>query len=143
MDNNHTIDPKYIAKLPKTDPLFVAETNPALEKLENPKLMRELGLILANVDGFDKPGVMRSVPYTLGLSKTITTELPPSKGGKGEFELDYDFANALGWSGDGSVGSGSLKEFAIGAVVQHFTKTLKRTPITEVEPGWRFPFARR
>ena len=30
LDNNHTIDPKYIAKLPKTDPLFVAETNPHL-----------------------------------------------------------------------------------------------------------------
>ncbi len=74
LDNNHTIDPKYIAKLPKTDPLFVAETNPDLAQLENPKLMRELGLILANVDGFDKPGVMRSVPYTLGLSKT----LPPN-----------------------------------------------------------------
>ena len=131
LDNNHTIDPKYIAKLPKTDPLFVAETNPALANLENPKLMRELGLILANVDGFDKPGVMRSVPYTLGLSKTIDTELPPSKGGKGEFELDYDFANALGWSGDGSVGTGSLKEFAIGAVVQHFTKSLARTVNTD------------
>lgn len=131
LDNNHTIDPKYIAKLPKTDPLFVAETNPALANLENPKLMRELGLILANVDGFDKPGVMRSVPYTLGLSKTITTELPPSLGGKGEFELDYEFANALGWSGDGSVGTGSLKEFAIGAVVQHCTKTLARTVGTD------------
>ncbi len=138
LDNNHTIDPKYIAKLPKTDPLFVAETNPDLKELENPKLMREMGLILANIDGFNKPGVMRSVPYTLGLSKTMTTELPPSRGGKGEFELDYDFANALGWSGDGSVGNGSLKEFAIGAVVQHFTKTLERTPITESNPNGDF-----
>jgi len=135
LDNNHTIDPKYIAKLPKTDPLFVAETNPQLKGLENPKLMRELGLILANIDGFNRPGVLRSVPYTLGLSKTMTTELPPSQGGKGEFELDYDFANALGWSGDGSVGTGSLKEFAIGAVVQHFTKNLDRV----VDRDFRLP----
>jgi hypothetical protein len=31
-----------------------------------------------------------------------------------------------GWSGDGSSGSGSLREFAIGAVTQHFTKSLNR-----------------
>ena len=129
LDNNHTIDPKYIANLPLSDPLFVAETNPALATLENPKLMRQLGLVLANIDGFDKPGVMRSVPHTLGLSKTMTTELLVNpNGGKGEFALDEGFANALGWSGDGSVGTGSLREFAFGAIVQHFTKSLARTP---------------
>ena len=32
-----------------------------------------------------------------------------------------------GWSGDGAPGTGSLREFAIGAVTQHFTKTLART----------------
>jgi len=125
LDNNHTIDPKYIAKLAKTDPLFVAETNLKLKELENPKLMRELGLILANVDGFDKPGVMRGVPHTLALANSIQTELR-AKGG--EFELDEEFANALGWSGDGSAGTGSLREFAIGAVVQHFTRSMARTP---------------
>jgi hypothetical protein len=124
LDNNHTIDPNYIAKLPKSDPLFVAETKPGLANLENPKLLRELGLILANIDGFDKPGVMRSVPHTLALSKSMSTELL-SNGG--EFALDEEFANALGWSGDGSVGTGSLREFAIGAVVQHFPKSLTRT----------------
>jgi hypothetical protein len=35
-------------------------------------------------------------------------------------------AHALGWSGDGSFGGGSLREFAIGAVIQHFPKTLNR-----------------
>jgi hypothetical protein len=140
LDNNHTIDPKYIAKLPKNDPLFVAENpdSPLHDAgFENPKLMRELGLILANVDGFDKPGVMRSVPHTLGLSKTITTELPPSKGGKGEFELDYAFANALGWSGDGSSDgpTGSLREFALGAVKQHFTRSMGRNQGAD----FRFP----
>ena len=132
LDNNHTIDPKYIANLPLSDPLFVAETNPALANLENPKLMRQLGLVLANIDGFDKPGVMRSVPHTLGLSKSITTELLINPNGvKGEFALDEEFANALGWSGDGSVGTGSLREFAIGAIVQHCTKSLARTPGTD------------
>ena len=31
-----------------------------------------------------------------------------------------------GWSGDGAPGTGSLREFAIGAVTQHFTKSLER-----------------
>jgi len=139
LDNNHTIDPKYIAKLPNTDPLFVAENedSPLYDAgFENPKLMRELGLILANVDGFDKPGVLRSVPYTLGLQKTMTTELLVNpNGGKGEFALDEHFANALGWSGDGSTGTGSLREFAMGAVKQHFTKSMERNE----GPDFRFP----
>ena len=129
LDNNHTIDPKYIATLPANDPLFIAETNPALANLEKPQLMRQLGLILTNIDGFDKPAIMRSVPHTLGLAKSMTTELLVNpNGGLGEFALDQDFANALGWSGDGSVGTGSLREFTIGAIVQHFPKTLARVP---------------
>jgi hypothetical protein len=31
-----------------------------------------------------------------------------------------------GWSGDGAPGDGSLRSFAVGAIVQHFTKTLNR-----------------
>lgn len=125
LDNNHTIDPKYIAKLPKSDPLFIAETNSALAELENPELMRKLGLFLANIDGFDKPGVMRSVPHLLALSTSIDTELVANGG---EFPQDEEFVHALGWSGDGSVGTGSLREFTIGAIVQHFPKTLNREP---------------
>lgn len=135
LDNNHTIDPKYIATLPPTDPLFVAETNPTLANLEKPDLMRKLGLILTNVDGFDHPAIMRSVPHTLGLAKSITTErvVNPAPFGAGDaFDvLDETFANALGWSGDGSVGTGSLREFTIGAIVQHFPKSLARTPNTD------------
>ena len=52
--NNFTIDPKFIATLPASDPLFVAETNPALAALEKPDLMRKFGLILVNVDGFGR-----------------------------------------------------------------------------------------
>lgn len=119
---NFTIDPQFIATLPQTSPLFVAETNPDLAELENPELMRKFGLILENLDGFENPGVMRGVPHTLGLPTSIqsdrgTPTRPP-----------FLLANALGWSGDGAPGTGSLREFAVGAVVQHFTKTLLRTP---------------
>ena len=34
--NNFTIDPAFIATLPANDPLFVAEFNPALARLERP-----------------------------------------------------------------------------------------------------------
>ena len=53
--NNFTVDPELIATLPPSDPLFVAETNPALATLENPDLLRRFGLILVNADGFDPP----------------------------------------------------------------------------------------
>ena len=117
--NNFTIDPAFIATLPPGDPLFVAETVPALTDLENPVLMRDFGLILENIDGFEDPTnkfVMRSVPHLLGLSQTITTgaNLPPLAG--------------TGWSGDGSPESGSLRDFAIGAVTQHFPLSLSRLP---------------
>ena len=138
LDNNHTIDPKYIATLPPSDPLFVAETNPALANLEKPDLMRKLGLILTNVDGFDHPAIMRSVPHTLGLAKSITTEkvINPGFGNGDAFDvLDETFANALGWSGDGSTGTGSLREFTIGAIEQHFPKTLNRISGSD----FRFP----
>ena len=54
-ENNLTIDPTFIAKLPSDDPLFVAEFNEKLAKLEIPSLMRGFGLILENTDGFDDP----------------------------------------------------------------------------------------
>jgi hypothetical protein len=121
-DNNFTIDPNYILKLPASDPLFVAETNPALADLENSQLMRKHGLILTNVDG---PGfdVFRSVPHTLSLATTIAGE---TLAAGGEFEADQQFANATGWSGDGAPGSGSLREFTLAAVPQHLTKTMGR-----------------
>jgi mono/diheme cytochrome c family protein len=122
-DNNHTIDPKYILKLPKKDPLFVAEYNPALRDLEKPQLLRQFGLVLANVDGFDRPGVMRGVPHTLALATSIGTELLEDGG---EFEEDALFANAIGWSGDGAPGDGSLRLFTQGAIAQHMTRRLNR-----------------
>jgi cytochrome c peroxidase len=119
-DNNLTIDPEFIGGLEDDDPLFVAENNPALAGLENPKLMRELGLILENVDGFDKPGVMRGVPHILAMSQSMT----PAAGGFDGTPVPP--LQRTGWSGDGAPGGGTLREFAIGAVTQHFTKRLNR-----------------
>ena len=123
-NNNFTIDPKFIATRPANDPLFVAEFNPALAQLERPALMRSHGLILENVDGLENPTVkfvMRGVPHTLGMQVSLTrdtTQVPTP------FEM-------TGWSGDGAPGTGSLREFAIGAVTQHFTKRLNRVAGTD------------
>ena len=115
-ENNFTIDPAFIATLPKDNPLFVAEFNPALkENFENPALMREFGLIQENLDGFDdlkNKFVMRGVPHVLGLRTSVQSPAGPR----------------TGWSGDGAPGDGSLRSFATGAVIQHFTKSLNRVP---------------
>ena len=112
--NNFAIDPAFIAELPARDPLFVAEFNPELkENFENPKLMREFGLIKENLDGFDdlkNRFTMRGVPHTLGLSTSIASRVGPH----------------AGWSGDGAPGDRTLRSFATGAVIQHFTKSLNR-----------------
>ncbi|MEE8142224.1 MAG: hypothetical protein V3T77_03920, partial [Planctomycetota bacterium] len=132
-ENNFTIDPVFIATLPAHNPLFVAERVPGLaENFEKPKLMRQVGVILENLEGFDdleNKFVLRAVPHTLALRTSILpapneadgTTIPPSE--------------RLGWSGDGSPGSGTLREFAIGAVRQHFTKSLGRAPGVD----FRFP----
>jgi hypothetical protein len=125
-NNNLTIDPKFIATLPKSDPLFVAETHPALSKdFEDPYMMRSYGLIRGNADGFDDLAnkfVMRGVPHTLAL---IANSLKPSETG-----LDGSDNKAVtertGWGGDSAPGTGTLREFVIGAVVQHYPKTLGR-----------------
>jgi hypothetical protein len=126
--NNLTIEPLFIATLPDSDKLFVAETLPTLNKdlngglfFENPVLMREFGLIVENLDGFGdlkKRFTMRSVPHTLALRTSITTPpggLTPPK-------------HRTGWSGDGAPNDGALRDFATGAVTQHFPITLHREP---------------
>ncbi len=113
-ERNFTIDPAFIATLPADDPLFVAEFNPALkENFEKPRLMREFGLILENLDGFDDlehKFVLRGVPHVLAQRTSVNSPQGPR----------------TGWSGDGAPGDGSLRSFATGAVIQHFTKTLNR-----------------
>jgi len=110
------LTPALIATLPDSDPLFVAETNPALSKgFENPRLMRERGLILENRDGFgdlERSFVMRGVPHTLALRTSVESLQGPR----------------TGWGGDGAPGDGSLRSFAVGAVVQHFPRSLARVP---------------
>jgi len=120
-DRSLTIDAAFIATLPQSDALFVAETNPALAGLENPTLMRQRGLILENVDGLEDPThkfVMRGVPHTLALNTTNDVTVagfgPPDQ--------------RIGWGGDGAPGRATMNEFAFGAVIQHFTKTLSRRP---------------
>ena len=74
--------------------------------------MREFGLILENVDGFndlENKFVMRGVPHVLSLRTSVASPQGPR----------------TGWSGDGSP-DGTPRSFATGAVIQHFTKTLSR-----------------
>jgi hypothetical protein len=112
-EDNFGLTPGFIATLPPDDPLFVAETDPALSTLENPRLMRELGMILENLDGFDDLAnrfTMRGIPHTLALSTSVSSAAGPR----------------TGWSGDGAPGDGSLRSFTTGAVIQHFTRTTNR-----------------
>lgn len=115
-EDNFTIDPLFIATLPDDDPLFVAEFDPNLrQNFENPRLMREFGLIVENLDGFSDLAnkfTLRGVPHTLALRTSVASPSGPR----------------TGWSGDGAPGDGSLRSFATGAVIQHFTKTLNRVP---------------
>ncbi|MEA2601987.1 MAG: hypothetical protein QOF89_2979 [Acidobacteriota bacterium] len=124
-DNNFTIDPKFIATLPPDDPLFVAESNPALaQNFENPTLLRAAGLVLENVDGFDNlqtKFVLRSVQHLLGMRNSRIPQ-PGSPNPPAE---------RLGWAGDGAPGAGTIRDFAVGAVIQHFTKSLDRVPGTD------------
>ena len=90
-----------IATLPSTDPLFVAEFNPDLANLEHPPIMRgPRGLILENIDGFSNPNVFRGSPHLLNIALTAP------------YGLSGEIPN--------------LREFAVGAVKQHFPKTLNR-----------------
>jgi hypothetical protein len=54
--------------------------------------------------------VMRGVPHVLAQRTSIDSPQGPR----------------TGWSGDGAPGDRSLRSFAVGAVIQHFTKTLNR-----------------
>jgi len=122
--NNFTIDPKFIATLPANDPLFVFETNPDLaQNFEKGSSLRQFGLVLENPDGFDNlqsKFVLRGTPHTLAMMSSRK----PQPGSAFEPVPPIE---RLGWGGDGAPGSGSLREFALGAITQHFTRTLNRT----------------
>ena len=130
--NNTALDVPFIAGLDDDDPLFVAEFVPALaENFENPLLMRGAALILENLDGFSDLStrfVMRGVPHTLGMATSMApTSVPFDNTVPDNSNFPPGFpAQRTGWSGDGAPNSGSLRDFAIGAVQQHFTQTLAR-----------------
>jgi len=134
--NNFTIDPEYIATLPADDPLFIAERaqpNPLSRDFESPQLMREAGLIRENTNGFDaleSNFTLRSVPH---LNAMRTSLLAPTNGNDGT-TIPPD--QRTGWSGDGApvdpdgplASRGTLRDFTLGAIVQHLTQTLAREP---------------
>ncbi|HET9623120.1 MAG TPA: hypothetical protein VFP84_17225 [Kofleriaceae bacterium] len=132
VEDNFAIDPAFIATLPKSDPLFIAERGGALAELEKPAIMRQFGLILENVDGFapdpTQHFVMRSVPHTLSLATSVDF-IPAGS---------HDPVGRTGWSGDGapnpdplSPNPGTLRDFQTGAITQHYTRSLARVAGTD------------
>jgi len=113
-EDNFGLSPAFIASLPKNDPLFVAERQRALANdFEKPDAMRRFAVILENQDGFeDLAGNfnLRGIPHLLALSVSVDSIDGPR----------------TGWGGDGAPGDGSLRSFAVGAIIQHFPKTLNR-----------------
>jgi len=123
-NNNFTVDRTFIQSRPPSDPLFVNE-NPSfpLAEFETTDL-RDMALIRENLDDFADGAhkfVLRSVPHLFSMSTSLTRD--PSDG------TSASFAERTGWSGDG-VDGGTLRDFANGAIAQHFPKDLGRTPGT-------------
>ncbi|MGH6952078.1 MAG: c-type cytochrome, partial [Vitreimonas sp.] len=113
-EDNFGLSTAFIATLPPDDPLFVAETQPALARgFEAPRQMRANGLILENLDGFDNLDskfTLRGVPHVLAMRTSVASADGPR----------------TGWGGDGAPGDRTLRAFAVGAVIQHFPKTTNR-----------------
>jgi hypothetical protein len=130
MANNQTIDAKFVASLPATDPLFAVP-----DGFEDQDLLKQ-GMIRENVDGFEQPTIKfveRSVPHTLSMSTSIG-EIGTGLGFSSNPGTGIDGPppdQRTGWSGDGAPGRGTLNEFAFGAVVQHFTKSFARVGGTD------------
>ena len=175
--DNMALTLSTIAELPASDPLFIVEQLTRADgsvnalynefRFEKPALMRKVGLILENLDGFrDSNGdftsrvAMRAPPHVLSMRTTLAP--PPAFSDDGTLPIDADdlvFAERTGWSGDGtptgfredffeSSGrdlTGSLRDFAIGAVIQHFPLTLERSGFATDnqgnprQPDFRFP----
>jgi hypothetical protein len=167
-EDNFALGIRLIASLPANDPLFIVEqpirfdgTPNALYRefrFEKPALMRHLGLILENQNGFLNPEggftdqvQMRAPNHLLSLRTTLAP--PPAFSDDGTLPVDpadLVFAQRTGWGGDGSPTgfradffasnhrnlTGSLRDFAVGAVIQHFTRTLQRSASNH---DFRFP----
>jgi cytochrome c peroxidase len=136
IERNFAIDPAFIARLPSSDKLFIAEHTTdglPLDNLEIPSQLRARGLILENVDGTEPEGptvrfVLRSVPHNLSMGTSI----------KSSGSNISAHAERTGWSGDGAAidvtngsgvtATGRLDDFTLGAINQHFTRSLNREP---------------
>src|SRR6185295_4236641 len=129
VERNFAIDAPFIARLPSSDPLFIAENHTdtlQLDDLEVPAQMRARSLILENVDGTQPEGptnrfVLRAVPHTLSQGTSVLT--PPG--------AQNPPAERTGWGGDGAPGQGRLADFTNGAINQHFTRSLNRVAGTD------------
>jgi cytochrome c peroxidase len=121
VERNFGIDPDFMLGLEDNDPLFIAEFNPQLADLEIPVHMRNFGLILENVDGFEpdprRVFVLRAIPHTLSLGTSVT---------RAPIDPVTPPIERTGWSGDGAPGAGGLRDFQQGAITQHYPKTLRR-----------------
>jgi hypothetical protein len=125
LDHNQTLDPAFVAALPPNNPLFVIPAG-----LEDPAMLSN-ALIRENVDGFEQPTVKfveRAIPHTLSMSTSIGV-VGTGLGQSGNSGSGIDGPppdQRTGWGGDGAPGRGTLNEFAFGAIVQHYTKSLSR-----------------
>jgi len=129
--NNFTIDAEFIAKLPAADPLFVHEREAELRNnFESAANLRKAGLVLANADRSEdlaKKFVLRAVPSIQSVgTQSNAPQLP--------FIIDFtqvgqspDQPERLGWGNDNL----PLRDFAIGAIIQHMPKTLARRAGTD------------
>ena len=110
----------------ENDPLLAADF------LDDPLLLRKLGLVTVHADGFDRPGVQRGVPTLLGIARSLA----PDFGAVG------NRVHALGWSGDGVPEGRSLRDFATGAVREHLARTAGPRPRRGFPPADRAGAAR-
>ncbi|MCK4744137.1 MAG: hypothetical protein KAT25_09975 [Sulfuriflexus sp.] len=159
-NDNLALSLKTIANLPADDPLFIVEQEFRLDgtsnalfndfRMEKPALMRKVGLIFENTNGFRDAngdfttrGTMRSPNHVLSIRTTLAPP-PAVEFDDGTLPVDANdlvFEQRTGWSGDGTPTgfnaeffssngrdlTGSLRDFTIGAIIQHFTRTLERS----------------
>lgn len=136
-------------------------------RFEKPALMHKAGLILENLNGFREADgsftqriAMRAPQHVLSMRTSLAP--PPAIANDGTLPVNTDdlvFAERTGWSGDGTPTgfredffaangrelTGSLRDFTVGAVIQHFPLTLERSGATvdaqgqPRTPDFRFP----